>query len=270
MLNNLLRVYLDFEATGLRVMQVGIVQFGATCDRGNDIIIDNFETLVYTDIPMESRASDITGIKNEDLKGKPTIQQACLLFSKWLNSIRKPDEKVVFIAYNGLRYDFPLLCNELYRSNMNITSWFKSCGVVRFMDPLYWAKKHINTTKLKRTNSGQPSFKLGDMYKCCTGTNLTGAHDALADTKALRTLVCHTLFCDIDWNALIHNDEKSSQPCHYCIDTLEFVMSFIKKRQATSGILTTKHVSILDMIDKKKRKRGLEVQSTPPPKHIKL
>lgn len=190
------RIYLDFEATGLSTKNDHIIQIGslATRQREQDDEphqVGSFDCLVNTGRTICKRASEITGITNEMLVGQPSKKQAIGKWLRWITNIRHENEDVVFVAYNGLRYDFPLLCCEIERCGLDTRSSLSACGVVSFLDPLPWARENVDSGLLLRKKSGHSSYCLGDVHQALVGEKFENAHNALADTMALFR-VCNT------------------------------------------------------------------------------
>jgi DNA polymerase III alpha subunit (gram-positive type) len=214
-------VYFDLEATGLNRWQDHITQIGATAnlhDSTGKRKLHNFSTYVHTEREISKGASKVTGITNETIKDAPPTQKAIQMFLDWVYSISE-GRRVVLCAYNGLSYDFPMLCSEMSRCNMNLSKSFRSCGVEYFIDPLKWARHNIDRTLLQRNNKGSCSFCLGDVYASLMGAKFKNAHDALADTKALCSICEHTAFSLME-----------AEKCDHCIPTSELLNDFSVKR----------------------------------------
>ena len=279
-----LLVYLDFEATGLSKWHDHITQIGAVAtryskDTKKSESVAIFETLVLTNRKIAEKAVEITGITNEMLAGYPKTKGyppsealkekpdpktritaapktkiALTKFFTWLNGARKPNENVVFSAWNGINYDYPLLCSEMTRWDMNIIRQFKACGIIFLQDPLPWARHHIDTTLLLRNKKGNASFKLGDVHLSLIGTSFENAHSALADTQAMYTVCSHEAF----GNMVLLDEEDTS----YFLETKKYIMDFIDKRRSIDAAIKSnvknKILSLFDMVKKKPKKRALE------------
>lgn len=90
-------VILDTETTGLSFSKDRVIELGIIDLNGN-ILLNN---LIYTDAPISQEAYKIHHIKQEDLKGKPTIKD----LRSTLDSILK--DKIV-IGYN-VQFDINML-----------------------------------------------------------------------------------------------------------------------------------------------------------------
>ena len=186
-------VFMDVEATGRSVLNDHVVQIAACADlfkyqfKNNKIhathLQDEYKswcTYVYTSREMHYKASEITGITNKMLKGKPTFNIVWHKFVTWVKSLCSQANGITFVAYNGNRYDFPILKNECLR---NAVSWLPtmfSCPI-EFYDPLSKARSCIVS----------PKYTLGCVYYTLFKKKIENAHDALADTTALRQICLH-------------------------------------------------------------------------------
>lgn len=244
-----LYIYIDFETTGLSIWHDHIVQIGAVASKSCGIDkcekiekLSKFETLVFTDRKICSGASEKTGIFNHKLKDAPNTKQALLSFFDWIQKLREDSEKVVFVAYNGLQYDFTLLLCEMYRWDISIYRTLSSVGVTHLLDPLKWARNNINTTCLLRKNNGKCSFCLGDMHVSLVGERIIDAHTALADTDALFTICTHDEFSKM----ITCTDE-------YCVDITDYIKVFTKKRINVDKCMQKNIVNHLTTFIKKRK-----------------
>lgn len=151
-------VVFDLETTGIDVEKDRIVQIAlirVTPDGGRK----TFETLVNPERPIPPEATAVHGIKDEDVRDQPTFSQ-----------IRRDVEEFLADAdlggFNSVNFDLPLLQAELKRSNSEMD--FRG---VRHLDAMRIFHK------MERRD-------LTAAYKLYCGKELTGAHNALADTEA--------------------------------------------------------------------------------------
>jgi DNA polymerase III epsilon subunit-like protein len=242
----MLYIYLDFEATGLSVWHDHITQIGAVASRQNQTnhivdIISNFDTYVFTDKRISDRASEKTGITNEHLKDAPRTKSALTNFFEWIISLKLDEEDVVLAAYNGINYDFPLMCSEMHRWEINIPRQFKACGISYLLDPLKYARSNVDDQMLLRTKTGKCSFCLGDVYLALIGCNFENSHTALADTIALHKVCTHDAF-----KTMAIEDNST-----YCLHTNQYITTFMDKRQSVDSSLKKntkkKLMSLFDM-----------------------
>jgi DNA polymerase III epsilon subunit-like protein len=181
------QVYLDFETTGLNKNQARIVQIGAVYVT-DDRITKQFDSLIKPDIPMTAGAMKVTGIKNSDLVGEKACDRVLRDFIKWLQPDNHRD-RVVLIAYNGFKFDFPILTAECKRNGIGMS---RNLGfVVGFHDPYVWAKNEW-------PNRFQtPRLTLESAYHTVFGKTFDNAHSALADSVAMAKLCRHRQFADM-------------------------------------------------------------------------
>ena len=197
-MTDFIRVYFDLETTGLSIWNDHIVQIAAT------VCVDSeckgvFETNVKSTKPMQKTASQVTGIYDKDLVDAPSSEEALVKFFNWMNEMSDLYHKpIALVAYNGLRFDFPLLYSELTRENL--TCLWKDSKITRLVDPLVWAKEHLDSTILVRRATGACSYALNDVYTALFERQIINAHQALADAQALQDIVCHDAFGEIGWS----------------------------------------------------------------------
>ena len=151
-------VSVDVETTGLdvstsRVIEVGVVRF----ERGQ--IADRWGTLVDPQIPIPAKVTEITGITDEMVRGKPTLREL-----KWSIYGRLRDR--IFVAYNSA-YDWGILSNEFKRVGLSLPQ-------VPVLDPLVWARQFMPSER---------SHRLGAVCKKL-GIPLENAHRAEDDAEA--------------------------------------------------------------------------------------
>ena len=228
-------VYFDLETTGLSKWSDRIVQIGATVvlNNGNEnITVMEFETFVNPDKKIHVSASAKTGIYDKDVVKAPSTKQALNDFFEKLKSVKTkyPNTPILMVAYNGIQFDFPILFCELIRNNMAVYLLMDNCGVVGFLDPLLWAKRELDTTCLIRRSNGSCSYKLSDVYIALTGTPLNNAHTALADTRGLKKICCHSKFGSMALSCELVPTTNYFLPTEYCIKSF-----MVKKKEFETG-----------------------------------
>lgn len=238
-----LRLYLDFEATGLDPKNADIIQIGAVAKRQNEEKIADFESLVKTKQLINSKVFEITKINNKLLENAPLFQTAIDKFQTWLDNIRSNEENVIIIAYNALKYDIPLLCHNLVRNNVDLISFFKRCRIISFLDPLIWARFNLDTCNLIRNKRGKCSYKLGDIYKSFFGVNFANAHNAMADCIALMKVCEHKNFDRMHFKV----DNKS------VFDIYKFLNALNHKKEKPVIILCKKRKIQENNVDSRKK-----------------
>ncbi len=151
-------VVFDLETTGIDVERDKIVQMALIRVEPNGTR-RTFETLVNPECPIPPEASKVHGIKNADVQDAPT-------FSQVRREVEELFEGADLAGYNSVRFDQPLLTNELKR----VGSELNFRGV-----------KHLDAMRIFHMREKRD---LTAAYKLYCGQELVGAHDALADTTA--------------------------------------------------------------------------------------
>lgn len=148
----------DLETTGLDIVKDRIIQI-AVVRKDNDGKIEEKKVLINPEIPIAPEATEVHGITNEMVKDAPTFKQVARSLYKYI-------EGYDLSGYNILRFDLPLLVEELLRAGVD----FSFDGV-----------KIIDVMKIYKKLHPRD---LGSCYNYYTGRTLDGAHDALNDTRA--------------------------------------------------------------------------------------
>jgi hypothetical protein len=142
-----------------------------------------FNCYVIPKVPQSSEAQKISGIvvsssQKMTVDGKDvepdTIHTATDKFLKWLEKY----QKVVLIAHNGRRFDFPVFISALKSTN----NFQKFCNIfVGCIDSL---------PVFRKVFAGQNSYKQEDLVKSILNASYN-AHNALEDVKSLGWLFQH-------------------------------------------------------------------------------
>lgn len=149
-------VCIDLETTGLDPKTDKIIEIGAVRVE-NNIVVDEWETLVNPDRQLEERIIELTGIRDEQLSSAPMIEE-------------------VLPALLEIVGSYPLLGHSL----MFDYSFTKRAAVNRKMS---FEKNGIDTLKIARKYlSGLESRSLG--YLCGYYGICHNAHRALDDARA--------------------------------------------------------------------------------------
>jgi DNA polymerase III subunit epsilon len=164
----LLMPYFDTETTGLLLPQAAplnsqpyIVELCIIQDDGSI-----FHTLVKPPIPIPAEVTRIHGVDDGKVASAPPFAEIAPFVIGLLR-----DQKVS--AYNA-SFDANVLRYELKRLGLTMPS-------IRWHDPMHDAQ--MNTGK---------RWKQADLYAALTGQKMINAHNALADTQALK-VICETL-----------------------------------------------------------------------------
>ena len=151
-------VVFDLETTGIDVEKDKIVQIAMIrIEPGGERT--TFETLVNPEQPIPPGASAVHGIKDEDVRDKSTFRQ----IHREVEAFLKDAD---LAGFNSVNFDLPLLQAELNRTGSE-------------MD--FDGIRHLDAMKIFHRMEQR---NLTAAYKLYCGQELTGAHNALADTEA--------------------------------------------------------------------------------------
>ncbi|MDF1571880.1 MAG: exonuclease domain-containing protein [Bacteroidales bacterium] len=151
-------IFFDLETTGINVAADRIVELSyLKIDlSGNEL---SRTIRVNPGVPIPEKASEIHGIKDEDVKDSPT-------FNEVARTIAQEFEGCDLAGYNSVRFDIPLLAEEFLRAGVDIDLQKK-----KFVDvQIIFMKMEPRT--------------LSAALKYYCGKELTDAHSAEADTRA--------------------------------------------------------------------------------------
>ncbi|MBA7527868.1 3'-5' exonuclease DinG [subsurface metagenome] len=151
-------VFFDLETTGINIVSDRIVEISylKVYPNGKE---ESDTMLVNPIVPIPKSSTAIHGIKDEDVKDKPT-------FSEIAKTILKAIEGCDLAGYNSNKFDVPLLAEEFLRVGIDIDLKKR-----KFIDvQVIFHKKEQRT--------------LSAAYKFYCKKDLTNAHSAQADTLA--------------------------------------------------------------------------------------
>lgn len=154
-------VAIDIEATSLKVGEARVIEIGAVLIDGSTIT-KLMDALCDPQEPISEKVTEITGITDSMVTGKPTFAQVLPELIAIIG-----DSPVV--AHNA-RYDIPVIKAEADRAGLTFEP-------VTF-DTLVMAR---------RIWRGLPSFKLADLCEIA-GISLDNAHRAVHDAEATAKL----------------------------------------------------------------------------------
>lgn len=151
-------VFFDLETTGTnigtdRIVEIWLLKISPN---GQEDLI---KRRVNPEMKISKEASEITGIKDEDVKDCPTFKEIAQEIVSFI-------EGCDFAGFNSNRFDVPVLCEELHRAEVKIDLHKR-----KFIDV-----QAIYHKKEQRT--------LSAAYKFYCGKDLINAHGAEADTMA--------------------------------------------------------------------------------------
>ena len=150
--------FFDLETTGINISQDRIVELAILMVKPNGEV-EKMHHLINPTIPISEESSMIHGIRDEDVKDKPTFKSLAKNIAKFL-------EGADLAGFNHVRFDIPLLVEEFLRAGVDF-----EVGNRKLVD----AQK-IFFMMEKRT--------LSAAYQFYCNKELEGAHGAMADTEA--------------------------------------------------------------------------------------
>lgn len=104
-------VVFDTETTGLNPSYDKIIEISAIKFINNKKV-DTFSTLINPKVVIEPFITQLTGIKQEDLKDKPTINEVIPKFFEFI-------EDLTLVAHNA-PYDIKMMASECYRNKIEL------------------------------------------------------------------------------------------------------------------------------------------------------
>lgn len=151
-------IFFDLEATGTdtgtdRIVEIAMIKLHPN---GNK---EKYVKRLNPTIPISAEATGIHGISNEDVKDAPTFKMVAKEISEWMRGCDLG-------GYNAVRFDIPMLAEELLR-----------CGVsVDFTERQFVDVQQIFFKMESRT--------LAAAYEFYCQKQLNNAHSAEADIEA--------------------------------------------------------------------------------------
>ncbi|NGQ94047.1 PolC-type DNA polymerase III [Brevibacillus sp. SYP-B805] len=191
-------VVFDTETTGLNAAEHTIIEIAAVKMRGTEII-DKWTELIDPQVPIGPKTTEITGITNEMLQGKETIDVVLRRFKEFVGD-------AVLVAHNA----------EFDQSFLN------ACAKRIGLEP--WSNPFLDTLPLARMlYPGMRNYRLGTLAKKFN-VELINAHRALDDTVALAHVFQYMLkdlreqginrLSSLNEESNARADYKSSRPFH--------------------------------------------------------
>lgn len=151
-------IFFDLEATGTdtgtdRIVEIAMIKLNPNGTR------DKYVKRINPTIPISAEATSIHGISNEDVKDCPTFKQVAKEISEWMKGCDLG-------GYNAVRFDIPMLAEELLRAGVNVD----------FTERQFVDAQQIFFKMESRT--------LAAAYEFYCNKQLTNAHSAEADIEA--------------------------------------------------------------------------------------
>ncbi|MEA4868700.1 MAG: 3'-5' exonuclease [Bacteroidia bacterium] len=151
-------LFFDIESTGLNVASDRIVEISALKLMPNGDQEIKTRRLNPT-IPISPEAQKIHGISNEDVADCPTFKEVAKSLANWMSGCD-------FAGYNAIKFDIPLLAEEMLRAGVQFD--FRKRKVVDVQNIFHKMEQRT----------------LSAAYKFYCSKELENAHSAEADTVA--------------------------------------------------------------------------------------
>lgn len=183
------KLFIDTETTGLPDFRTGvaavdqpdITQIAAllTTDQGEEI--SGLYCYVFTERPIDPKASQVTGITNELLKSAGVNPVA--LCSLLLELIKQAGN--TFVCHNT-KFDHFLMQTMFRRhSALPLPECETECTMLMSQDV---CQLPLTDKQKLRGITGYKQPRLEEAYRIVCGKELVGAHDALADVRACKEI----------------------------------------------------------------------------------
>ncbi|MFO0692963.1 MAG: 3'-5' exonuclease [Polyangiales bacterium] len=163
----------DTESTGVDVATDRVVELAAVYFVDGKFE-DKRQMLVNPERPIPKEATEVHGIGDAEVRGKPAFRDIADRFAMHLDGRALSGEPPLLVGYNAIAYDVPLLNAEFARAGH--PARIDASHVVDPMITVRWHLRHLR------------SRKLGDVCERF-GVKLANAHRAWADAQATGELL---------------------------------------------------------------------------------
>ena len=150
--------FFDLETTGTSISQDRIVEIAVVKLMPNGDVLDKY-TRVNPTIPIPAASTAIHGIRDEDVRDKPTFREIAKDYAKFM-------EGADLSGFNILKFDIPLLVEEFLRADVDFD---------------YSRKRIIDSQRIYHLMEKR---NLSAAYQFYCQKTLTDSHSAAADTRA--------------------------------------------------------------------------------------
>lgn len=156
--------------------------------------LDTFHTYVNTDRPIASQAQLVHHISKKDICNAPRFPKAMTLFETWiretLKSSSKKSIKLYLVAHNGSKFDDIILYCNSKRYNVDFDRFLRQIHCTGFIDTIKMLKAELKQACNKilcpvNPKTNRQSFALNNCHLKFCNTEISNAHNALADSEAL-------------------------------------------------------------------------------------
>lgn len=188
-------LFTDVETTGLYQVEDQILTYATIfTEKSQSIFEKEIKIKLKNNIlpnPQALITNNINPYDPDYLKESLSEYDACHFFINKILDLKKDGHRLILVAYNA-QFDFGMLGSMCKRNGINLNSLVDS-----IFDPLIMAKSMVQngTLKTKEIETGYGgkkyrSAKLEDVYNALGySSSLITAHNALEDTKMLKTIV---------------------------------------------------------------------------------
>lgn len=157
-------IYYDFETTGLNPFYSKIIEYAFLRENNNELIT----SLIFPGIKISKKITEITGIEQKQLVGKPLMVNKIFEIIKFLD---KENTDVYLVAHNNDGFD----------------KWFFKTALNEYTDIEFNKYKYIDTLILSKMLL--PDRWSYSMKSLCEYFKINlNAHRASEDTQALRSV----------------------------------------------------------------------------------
>lgn len=158
-------VAIDIETTGLD-RSARIIELGAVRMRHGRKVA-SFSQLVNPQIPIPAKVTQITGITDRDVKGKPTIDKALPKFYAFCG-------RDTWIGHNIRRFDLPVIAREAERSGAGMpdVSFYDTLEISQTLLPqldrhrLLDLIRYFGIAKTERHRAADDAGQTAQIFEC--------------------------------------------------------------------------------------------------------
>lgn len=199
------KLLIDFETTSLftkgsrgkdrftkneeDIFQVGV------CVVAPDGTSEEWQSYVYTEQPISFKSYEITGVNTSMLnslyRAGHTVSTREMI-DKVLSMSDSLDGPVVWIAHNGIDFDFPMFMDACVRQGVDLSQHLHNAY---YMDTLLMMRQLVPDS-FKIENPEDKDVFMNDLmsaHQALLGRMFSAAHDAMADVNAMHDVQQHPL-----------------------------------------------------------------------------
>jgi DNA polymerase III epsilon subunit-like protein len=194
----------DTETTGNSTSTDDIISIGGVlCEYKNGKFhkIEEFNSFVSTNKKIDPVAQSIHHISKSDLMNQPEFPDVMRMLRTFLQQYQpESNSRLILVAHNGSRFDDIILYCNFIQHRMDFDQFMKDIKCYGFIDTLKYLKVLFKGCQYKDSpkdsTTGRSSFALGHCYTSfCGATELSGAHDALVDSRAMFDVMNSVAVC---------------------------------------------------------------------------